>query len=88
MKVTLDRVCDPIEGPGSQRQTKGKVLEDEYPVVQDEGQVAVEQPTDGDVEECVLQIQGATPHGFHDAHGDGLNGLHLEVRDNQAIVQT
>ena len=50
MEVALYRICDPIESPRSYRQTKRKVLENVYQVVQDEGQEAVEQPTDGDVE--------------------------------------
>ena len=60
VKVALHRVCDPIECPRSQSQTKGEVLEDKYPVVQDEGQVTVEEPTDGHMEEGILQVQSAT----------------------------
>ena len=70
VKVALHRVCDPIECPRSQSQTKGEVLEDEYPVVQDEGQEAVEQLTDRHMEESILQIQSATPRGLHYAQSD------------------
>ena len=47
----------------------------------------MEPPSHGNVEESILQIQGASPHGFHYTQGDGLDGLHLEVRYNQVLVQ-
>ena len=47
----------------------------------------MELPSNGHVEEGVLHIQSAAPHGLHYAQGDGVNGFHLEVRDNQVFVQ-
>ena len=54
---------------------------------QREGQVTVEQPTNGHLEEGILQIQSATPRGLHYAQSDWLDRLHLEVWDNQVFVQ-
>ena len=44
-------------------------------------------PSHGDMEESILQVQSASPHGLYYTQGDGLDGFHLEVRDNQVLVQ-
>ena len=61
VKVDFHWIRSLIECPRCQNQNKGKVLEDDYLVVQDEGQVTVEQPTNGHMEDGILQIQSATP---------------------------
>ena len=47
----------------------------------------MEPPSHGHMEESILEIQSASPHGLHYTQGDGLDGFHLEVRDNQVFVQ-
>ena len=47
----------------------------------------MEPPSHGSVEESILHIQSASPHGLHYAQGNGLYVLHLEVLDNQVFVQ-
>ena len=79
-------VCDPFKCPWSQCQTKGKLLKNKHRAIQNEGWLAVEQPTDGDMGD-VLQIQSATPHGFHSVHGNRLNEHNLEMRNNQVFEQ-
>ena len=66
MKVAFHPVCNAIERPWSQSQTKGEVLENEHTAVQDECQKAMEQPTHGNMEKCILHIQCASPHGLEE----------------------
>ena len=47
----------------------------------------MEPPSHWYVEESILQIQSASPHRLHYTKGDELDGLHLELRDNQVFVQ-
>ena len=56
VEVTLHRIYNSVECPRRQGQTKGKVLKDKYPAIQDESQVAVESPSNGHVEEGILHI--------------------------------
>ena len=85
---TFDGANDPRESPGGHSQTKGEEEEHIDHPVHHKGQVALEGLRDRDSKEGILEVDGATPGTCHDPRSYVPHRLHLELGDDEELVQT